>query len=296
MPPKRRPPPPPTGNGGTHPAVRELKKIEGRFFTKFDDWLDLMLAAFCKDEERYMATMRRYGPQETGKAHPADHFANALGAMHLAMRQDNKAGVLRDHLGEIYEAEGAAEKEMAQFFTPMALCEMMARMTIDETAPENARIADPTCGSGRLLMACIRLRPSGYFFGVDKDPTCAKMAALNMLWRNVNSHIICGNSLSLKAQCGWMTSSTMLGGQIKSFGPDVAQELLEASVRAMEHKPVPVERVEADEPKAEIGKESPPPALRGRRRAQERSRPRPWRARQGLALTASSTEPGLWLP
>jgi len=29
-----------------HPAVLELKKIEGRFFPKFDDWLSLMLAAF----------------------------------------------------------------------------------------------------------------------------------------------------------------------------------------------------------------------------------------------------------
>ena len=252
MPPKRRARPPPPGNGGTHPAVRELRQIEGRFFRKFDDWLDLMLAAFAGDEERYMATMSRYGPREPGKSHPADHFANALGAMHLAMHQDNEAGVIRDHLGDIYEAEGAAEREMAQYFTPMPLCELMARMTIDETAPENARIADPACGSGRLLMACIRLRPRGYYFGVDKDPTCAKMAALNMLWRNVDSHIVWGNSLSLKAHGGWMTSSTMLGGQIRSFGSDVAQNLLEASVRAMENKPVAAEKAEASEPKAEI--------------------------------------------
>lgn len=237
--------------------MQELRKIEGRFFRKFDDWLELMLAAFGADEERYMATMSRYGPREPGKPHPADHFANALGAMHLAMRQDNEAGVLRDHLGDIYEAEGAAEREMAQFFTPMPLCELMAHMTIDGTAPEDARIADPACGSGRLLMACIRLRPRGYYFGVDKDPTCAKMAALNMLWRNVDSHIICGNSLSLKAQGGWVTSSTMLGGQIRSFGSEVAQTLLEASVRAMETTPVPQEEAEAGEPKAATEQENP---------------------------------------
>jgi len=250
MPPKRRPAPPPTGNGGTHPAVRELRKIEGRFFRKFDDWLDLMLAAFAGDEERYMATMSRYGPREPGKSHPADHFANALGAIHLAMHEDNAASVLCDHLGEIYEAEGAAEREMAQFFTPMPLCELMARMTIDETAPENARIADPACGSGRLLMACIRLRPRGYYFGVDKDPTCAKMAALNMLWRNVDSHIVCGNSLTLTAQGGWMTSSTALGGRIRSIGSEVAQTLLEASVRAMETAQVVPEKANNAEPKS----------------------------------------------
>ncbi|WP_169309574.1 N-6 DNA methylase [Rhodomicrobium vannielii] len=70
------------------------------------------------------------------------------------MHQDNADGVIRDHLGDIYEAERAAEREMAQFFTPMPLCELMARITIDENAPEDARIADPACGSGRLLLAC----------------------------------------------------------------------------------------------------------------------------------------------
>jgi hypothetical protein len=72
------------------------------------------------------------------------------------------------------------------------------------------------------------------------------------LWRNVDSHIVWGNSLSLKAHGGWMTSSIMLGGQIGSFGSEVAQNLLEASVRAMENKPVAAEKAEASEPKAEI--------------------------------------------
>jgi hypothetical protein len=235
-----------------HPAVRELRKIDGeRFFRRFDDWLDLMLAAFSRDEERYMATIGRYGLREPGKPHPADHFAHALGAIHAEMRKDNDLGVIRDHLGEIYETEGAAEREFAQFFTPMPLCELMARMTIDETAPEDARIADPACGSGRLLMACIRLRPRGRYFGVDKDPVCAKMAALNMLWRNVDSRILWGNSLTLKAHGGWMTASTALGGQIRAFGPEVAQLLLEGAVKAMQE---PVAAVSAA---AEAKEEAP---------------------------------------
>ncbi|WP_041787788.1 hypothetical protein [Rhodomicrobium vannielii] len=78
MPRQRRSAPPPPGNGGTHPAVRELRKIEGRFFQKFDDWLDLMLSAFSRDEDRYMATMSRYGPRVPGTDHPGDHFAHAL--------------------------------------------------------------------------------------------------------------------------------------------------------------------------------------------------------------------------
>jgi type I restriction-modification system DNA methylase subunit len=143
-----------------HPAFLELKKIEGRFFPKFDDWLSLMLAAFERDDPAYLKVLERYGPREDGTPHPADHFAHALGAIMLEMRKDNEAGVIRDHLGEIYETEGAAEREMAQFFTPMPLCELMARMTVDDSAPENARIADPACGSGRLLLACTVFGPT----------------------------------------------------------------------------------------------------------------------------------------
>ena len=138
---------------------------------------------------------------------------------------------------------------MAQFFTPMPLCELMARMTIDETAPENARIADPACGSGRLLMACIRLRPRGYYFGVDKDPTCAKMAALNMLWRNVDSHIVWGNSLSLTG--AWRLDDEQHHAwrdRSGASGRILRRTLLEASVRAMETSPVPAEKVEAGVP------------------------------------------------
>jgi len=55
----------------THPAARQLRQIRGeRFFQVFDDWLELSLAAFCRDEDRYMATMKRYGPRENGKEHP----------------------------------------------------------------------------------------------------------------------------------------------------------------------------------------------------------------------------------
>ncbi|MDX2264335.1 MAG: N-6 DNA methylase [Hyphomicrobiales bacterium] len=215
-----------------HPAVRELKNIEGRFFATFDTWLGLMLAAFSRDDPAYLKLLEPYGPRVHGKPHAADHFAHALGAIHAEMRQDNERGVIRDHLGEIYEAEGGADKDMAQFFTPMPLCEMMARMTLDDTVPEDARIADPACGSGRMLMACVPLRPRGYFFGVDKDPTCAKMAALNMLWRNVDSDIVWGDCLRLKAHGGWMTHRTALGGVVAPFGPERAQALLEASVGA----------------------------------------------------------------
>ncbi|KAI94735.1 hypothetical protein T281_09300 [Rhodomicrobium udaipurense JA643] len=223
-----------------HPATQELRKIAGeRFFRVFDDWLELALAAYAREEDRYMEVIRRYGPREAGKEHPADHFAHALGAIQLEMHKDNETGELRDNLGEIYEAEGGNERAMSQYFSPMPLCRMMASMLIDDTTPERASIADPACGSGRMLMACIPLRPKGYFFGVDLDRTCAKMAALNMLWRNVDSTIIWGDTLRLKGRGGWAIASTILGGQLRWLAEPEAQKLLEDSVRKMQPQPGP---------------------------------------------------------
>ena len=119
------------------------------------------------------------------------------------------------------------------------------------------RIADPACGSGRLLVACIRLRPRGYYFGVDKDPTCAKMAALNMLWRNVDSHIVWGNSLSLQGHGGWMTTGTALGGRIQAFGPEVAQTLMEGALKAMQAPAPSAETVPSEDGNAPAVEEAP---------------------------------------
>ena len=47
------------------------------FFTSFDDWLALAVNAFLRDDDAYMAIMRKYGPRESGRPHPADHFAHA---------------------------------------------------------------------------------------------------------------------------------------------------------------------------------------------------------------------------
>jgi hypothetical protein len=64
------------------------------------------------------------------------------------------------------------------------------------------------------------------------DVTCAKMAALNMLWRNVNATIIWGDCLRGKANGGWMTAQTALGGRVEAFDAAHAQTLLEASINA----------------------------------------------------------------
>jgi hypothetical protein len=120
---------------------------------------------------------------------------------------------------------------MGQFFTPMAVCKVMAEFTIGDTAKdkEHVTINDPACGSGRLLLAAMPHFKVGQatYFGTDLDRTCAMMAVMNMLWRNVDSYIVWGNSLTVEARGGWMTEFTGLGGRIRAMTREQAQSIIE---------------------------------------------------------------------
>lgn len=169
--------------------------------------------------------------QERAKnPHPADHFAHALGELTRQMYQDNEAGITRDHLGDIYEEEGLGNERNGQFFTPIPLCQVMAALTITEEIKQQEHITlnDPACGSGQFFLAALpHLElPQVTFYGTDTDRTCAKMAALNMLFRNANSFIIWGNSLSLEARGGWITRHSPFGGLIRQMDKDRAQSIL----------------------------------------------------------------------
>jgi len=98
--------------------------------------------------------------------------------------------------------------------------------------PEDARIADPACGSGRHLIASSRKRPNATFFGTHLDHTCAMMTTLNMLYRNLNSYVVHGDSLRLLAHGGWMTRGTALGSVVRPMTQEQAQVFLEACLKA----------------------------------------------------------------
>ena len=228
----------------THPAAKILRNIQTeRFHRVFDDWLEVMLLAHCADrsnpdcphEAAYMKLVKHYGPREQGKHHAFDHFAHAMAEVMRLMMEENETKTIRDHLGEIYEEEAHNDPRMAQFFTPMPVCDLMAHITMDKalTEKEYVGINDPACGSGRMFLASLpkfKLDQVTYY-GTDKDRTCANMAALNMLWRNANSYIVWGNTLSLEAYGGWATAHTALGGTVRQMNKDQAQAILESGLR-----------------------------------------------------------------
>jgi hypothetical protein len=203
-----------------------------RFFQSFDDWLALAVAAFLRDEDTYMAIMRRYGPREvpigdgpvgkpTQQDHPADHFARALGEWMKAMQTEPA-----DYLGTIYEQEAAANHYAGQFFTPESLTELMAAMTMPDEIPDTAIVADPACGSGRPLIAGIRRNRYATFLGTDTDLTCVHMTALNCLVRNATTYVIHGNSLSLETWGGLYVRRSPFGGELHRLAREQTDQLI----------------------------------------------------------------------
>ena len=232
-----------------HPVAKHLYEIQAvtgdPFFRIFDDWLGLAVAALSQapdKEDRYMAIMRRYGPRISGKPHPADSFSKALGAWLLACQTESaRDRSFGDILGQIYEEESVTNRFTGQFFTPEHLCKMMARMIIEPT-DEPVSIADPACGSGRLLIAAQPLAPNATLYGIDRDLTCVHMTVLNMLVRNANAVIIHGNTLSLETFIGYAVRHSPFGATLTILPPDQAGAVLgkaSAAVRERDQAQTP---------------------------------------------------------
>lgn len=93
-------------------------------------------------------------------------------------------GVWLDFFGglyeEMYQTRGKASM-LGQFYTPKHLCDLLSRCSGKDN---DTRINDPSCGSGRTLLAHFAdsgFSPSGYYVGEDIDTISVKMCALNMM-------------------------------------------------------------------------------------------------------------------
>lgn len=188
----------PTGYDHVSDITKPLNEL-ARHYSKsrlFDDWLTLMLTSLAGDDDAYMRVADTYDQEEL------DAFVTAFAEL-MAVTEQYQVDVL----GDAYEAFGMQAENFGQHFTPHATSEAMAEMQMTvqerETDDEPLRIADPTCGSGRLLIAAARRAPDGDFHGVDKDPMCAKMAAINLTLFGLSGVIVHGDSLSLDCYRVW---------------------------------------------------------------------------------------------
>lgn len=121
-----------------------------------------------------------------------------------------------DMLGLIYE-EIVQSKYKAgtkgQFFTPMSVCDAIAKITYEgnkNKLSDNVLAGyDSACGSGRTLLAYHSLRPNDVLFAADLDPTSCKMTCLNFLIHGVKGSVQNMDSLTLEWFNGWKINETL---------------------------------------------------------------------------------------
>jgi len=174
--------------------------------TVFDDFLTMTICAFGQklgtgksyDEDFYLETIAKYKDNTL-----RNEFPKLLACLTNEMTQRLDSGEGWDVLGEYYELH-LPSKGLSQFFTPWTICKFMAQSAC-EAARENKengnrplRILDPSCGSGRMLMAASRVGGAMQeYYGIDIDPTCVKMTTLNLFLSGLfRTETMWGNALA----------------------------------------------------------------------------------------------------
>lgn len=102
-----------------------------------------------------------------------------------------------DAFGDLYMSCVASKMKQqgtGQFFTPAGICDMMAEITITEKVT-GKYVNDPTCGSGRTLLAWHVRNLGNYLCAEDIDRTCCMMTVCNMLIHGCVGEVIWHDSL-----------------------------------------------------------------------------------------------------
>lgn len=201
------------------PVCKELEAIMNmghNSYKVFEDWVGLMFFAFQRDDPNYLKIMGRYENKPNDpRGREADHFAAATAYLMEYMRKANE-----EALGTLF-MEYASSKYQGQFFTPSNLSRSCAAMTLQDIPDDRQfTIGDPACGAGIMFVKAAKEMTfeqncRAIFIGVDTDINCVRMCTLNMMFFNLDSLIIWGNSLSLKCQDAWFTKrSIAFGGSL----------------------------------------------------------------------------------
>ncbi|MBI4945963.1 MAG: SAM-dependent DNA methyltransferase [Bacteroidetes bacterium] len=166
----------------------------------FEDFLTMCICAFTRKfdtglsyyEEEYMQIIEPY--KASGKL---EYFPQLLAEMvsYMEEKKDDSGG--NDLLGEFFQQE-LTNGRNGQFFTPFHVCSMMAEMTLDEQEESRSmKICDPTCGSGRMLLAYgKRSKHPNCYYGIDVDPVCVKMTAINLFLNGLGGEVACADALA----------------------------------------------------------------------------------------------------
>lgn len=180
-----------------------------------------------KREEEYLAVAASY---------TRDQLSDLSRAMALLV-QEMEAKPFTDLLGEYYQGIAAHSSKQARgdFFTPPAISQLIARMTVDVEAVKAKgnpiTVNEPACGSGGMVLALAQLfAPDAVDLlrvtAQDINPVAADMAYINLTLWGIPARIILGDTIRMTVTREWKNLHWLRVGEDQRQAIVKIQELL----------------------------------------------------------------------
>ncbi|MGB8191849.1 MAG: N-6 DNA methylase [Chitinophagaceae bacterium] len=184
-------------------ALQQLARSSS-LWTVFTDFLDFslhMMRWLDLKNENFSVLEKKYPQPEQ-----AHLFAEAY--MAIGDIADNEGTGFKDPFGDFY-MEHLSNGNNGQFFTPEHICDMIALMQMGTSVKNDATVADPCCGSGRMLLAAAKINRNCLFYGADIDLVCCKMTVLNFLLNTLCGEVTWMNTLTMDRWKTWRINKVM---------------------------------------------------------------------------------------
>lgn len=232
--------------------MKEFLKQFNNFVTRngfevgrvFDDFLQYIIWAH---------TLPQYGKKIEGWSYTPEQSKEMFSmyqTLILAIKPEIDRNGWFDAFGEIYEdiiAGKFRRSNSGQFFTPPSICKIMTEITAPkEQQIVGKTISDPTCGSGRNLLAFHAHHVGNYFVAEDIDRTCCMMTVCNFIIHGVEAEVIWHNSLQHDTfYGGWKTNEYLNQSFSEYRGLPHAREITydETLLKRMNDKSLEVFRI-----------------------------------------------------
>ena len=179
-------------------------------------------ATYFKEEreKEYLRIINKYSKEEQ------QLFPQILTAL---VNEYTKSTEPIDILGDIYENLNLIKKDSSQFFTPLEICDLIARVTTTKDDTENTIkekgyivISDSTCGSWRILYAAYnelldKKVPNNKILlqGDDLDLTCCCMTYIQLSLMGANAVIHHQNTLTMDRYDTFYTVSFFMNKELQ---------------------------------------------------------------------------------
>lgn len=208
-------------------SINELGKVHG-VYEAFSDVVICCAYSFAnrvdmkeERENEYLRRINKYN-SENRKL-----FSKILAAL---INEFENAEEPIDILGDIYENLNLVKKSAAQFFTPLSVCNVMAKITLNGKDSKQIikdkgyiTISDPACGSGRNLYAAYRELLDNninanniLLIGDDIDLTCCCMTYIQLSLMGASAIINHQNTLTNERYDSFYTISYAVNKNLRN--------------------------------------------------------------------------------